>query len=706
MALDPYAPCPCGSGKKLKFCKCIEQTQDLETVMRLMQGDQPVAALDRINQLLAKVPNAAWLLALKAELAFGMQEMEMFRETVQRFLKLKPDNPLALIMRSMLTEAEGEPPQTAARYLLQGISESREALPPIVIQAVVHLIDSLQGDAMVGLGGFWIDFLEMLLSNSEGSESSQRPAAIPYLNLICKSSFKLIADPAGSPWKERLAEVTALCSACRYQQGETKLRAILRDFPDQPGPLSLLLRAQQAQVDRDGVIVTARKLADNPTISQAEGDYYRAIALMVENESHGLCTSLSPIYCEVDSENRVHELLDSLKHVKRVPNEQEEQHRNYYAVLVGDEVPARHVYTLWDKDPVSAAEGQDVDPMNCELATILGMIITFGKQTDKPARVLILLKCLPSEMHIIEDLKQRLELGTPVACDQLSHDTLYGEILLRGKMNRGGTEISIDRRGKEVVEDFLNCPLNALGGKTPQQAVAEPNQIGNIRAILLHLEGDQSVVVPPESMREIYARLGIERAASDVAKAGEAISLTSYLDLDRIDVPSLSDEQLSGVMATCMRLGALRVLRAVSLEALKRESMAKTSARLLALRSLTSIESDINKSLEYNKMTEEALVALGHSPGEVIMQRVAMLNALRRTQEIPGVLSEAMRKYPNDPYLLAMLQYAQGRGQAGSQFAGVGSGLGAQPAEAASGLVLPGQSEPQESKSKLWLPGT
>ena len=47
MTTNNYAPCPCGSGKKMKFCKCVDQPHEYETIMRLLEGGQEVAALDR-----------------------------------------------------------------------------------------------------------------------------------------------------------------------------------------------------------------------------------------------------------------------------------------------------------------------------------------------------------------------------------------------------------------------------------------------------------------------------------------------------------------------------------------------------------------------------------------------------------------------------------------------------------------------------------
>ncbi len=241
MAIDHYSPCPCGSGKKLKFCKCLENPQEFEKIVRLLEGGQEVAALDRINQLLKKTPNAAWLLALKGELTLGMRELDSFRDTANRFLKLKPDNPLALIMTSIAKLIDGEPIEIAARYLLQGFGESRESLPSLALAAVDLLLNSMGNRGRLAMVGFWAELLASLQSPENRTESVLMNAD---LNLIAKSPSAIIDSTTGVPWKERLAEVVALARSFRYEQAETKLHAILRDFPNQPGPLSHLLRAK------------------------------------------------------------------------------------------------------------------------------------------------------------------------------------------------------------------------------------------------------------------------------------------------------------------------------------------------------------------------------------------------------------------------------------------------------------------------------
>ena len=95
MALDQYSFCPCGSGKKIKFCKCADNLQEMTKVERMMDGEQNVAALDRINQLLKTFPNDAWLHAMKCDLLLRLREIETLEEASAKFIRLQPENPLA-----------------------------------------------------------------------------------------------------------------------------------------------------------------------------------------------------------------------------------------------------------------------------------------------------------------------------------------------------------------------------------------------------------------------------------------------------------------------------------------------------------------------------------------------------------------------------------------------------------------------------------
>src|SRR5687768_11875549 len=102
MALDPYTPCPCGSGKKLKFCECAAEAADLEKILTAIDGDQRVAALDQINRVLAHKPHQKAMLALKGIVQMQLGEETGAKETVKTFLGVAPGNPVALTLSSLL----------------------------------------------------------------------------------------------------------------------------------------------------------------------------------------------------------------------------------------------------------------------------------------------------------------------------------------------------------------------------------------------------------------------------------------------------------------------------------------------------------------------------------------------------------------------------------------------------------------------------
>ena len=75
MAIDTYAPCPGGTGKKIKFC-CADLVGDLEQLDTLVEGDQISAALDQVKRLEEKHPGRACLMATRTKLELASKRYE------------------------------------------------------------------------------------------------------------------------------------------------------------------------------------------------------------------------------------------------------------------------------------------------------------------------------------------------------------------------------------------------------------------------------------------------------------------------------------------------------------------------------------------------------------------------------------------------------------------------------------------------------
>jgi tetratricopeptide (TPR) repeat protein len=88
---DPYSPCPCGSGKKHKWC-CQKAASAAERVQRLRESGQSHAALGAVHEALAKNPANPWLLRQQAHLLIEMRQLEQAEACLEEILRQHPQH--------------------------------------------------------------------------------------------------------------------------------------------------------------------------------------------------------------------------------------------------------------------------------------------------------------------------------------------------------------------------------------------------------------------------------------------------------------------------------------------------------------------------------------------------------------------------------------------------------------------------------------
>ena len=123
-AMDAYAHCPCGTGKKIKFC-CPDLLEDFQKIQRMCDGEQYTAAQQHVDSLLQKerFGDRASLLALRSVLLRRRGEHEQAGDNARHFLEAHPDNPVALADLVIHTEDVRE-----AMRLLQRAMEISDGL--------------------------------------------------------------------------------------------------------------------------------------------------------------------------------------------------------------------------------------------------------------------------------------------------------------------------------------------------------------------------------------------------------------------------------------------------------------------------------------------------------------------------------------------------------------------------------------------------
>lgn len=95
MAHDPYSPCVCGSGKKLKFC-CQDILPEMIRVEKLVEN-QPEAAEKLLRSLMEKHRDKEVLVTQLSSILTRKGKFAEAREQLVDFLRRHPDEPRALL---------------------------------------------------------------------------------------------------------------------------------------------------------------------------------------------------------------------------------------------------------------------------------------------------------------------------------------------------------------------------------------------------------------------------------------------------------------------------------------------------------------------------------------------------------------------------------------------------------------------------------
>jgi len=107
MALDVYAPCPCGSGKKLKFC-CQNIADEMDRITRLIDDNQFRQALQLLAAVRRKHPDNAWAVTTEALVHLEEGEPAIARDSLHRYLEQHSDQDFAtVIYATAVLQADG-----------------------------------------------------------------------------------------------------------------------------------------------------------------------------------------------------------------------------------------------------------------------------------------------------------------------------------------------------------------------------------------------------------------------------------------------------------------------------------------------------------------------------------------------------------------------------------------------------------------------
>jgi tetratricopeptide (TPR) repeat protein len=713
MALDPYQICPCGSGKKIKFCCSKDIVTDLDKVIRAVQGEQRVAALDQITKLTSEKGPRLALLALRADVELALGQLDAADQTIDEFLSSSPDNPVALSL-SAIHACHKNDMDTAVEDLQQALEHLGEVMPPAMYSAIGLVGQSLlaNGDVLAARG-------HLLMQAGLAGDRDENPIRLlmrinmmAEVPLLLKQDHQYAECPEGVEWQGKFDAAMALVRRGAWLAACEALDEVDEKHPDQSAILKNAAILSGWLGQRDEATLAWRKYSRANDVPLADAVEAEALAQMFDPQAgQDEIDSMMVTYIVSDTD-RLMELLLSDGRVSRMPIDPAE-------LAEEGEPPPKAAFWLLDKPvPDSAADLQRE-----QIPNVVGEMYVYGKQTDRQARL---------EFSILRDdeFEAKKDSLVDLAGDLLDKDpteAVDGQVSKVSAMLtwrwRMPDETPAERRRELIAEQRRDVMLNrwpeltlkVLGDKTPREAAADATQqIPTLAAILL-LELSNEQNSNDFDFNELRQELKLPtRDPLDPAEL-DAMSV-SLVQIPLVQVEKLSDDDLLTLYRRVVLKYAISSIRRLAEEVLNREGLDERVDKNEAYDLLIRTATDSNDALRHVEDAKKTTAERGESPARWLLAELSVRLSRMETDECQKLVQTIQSRHVNEPGVAqGMYEILVSYGvisQDGTPAGPVPSAppqvaATAQPAEPASKLWTPDSPEPagEEQKSKLWVPG-
>ncbi|QEG00904.1 hypothetical protein Mal15_49800 [Stieleria maiorica] len=721
MSVDLYAVCPCGNGKKIKFCKCKDSVGQMDQVLKMIEGGQIVPGMDRLKSILEEHPDAAWALAIRGRLLLDLREYESLSENAERFIRLQPSNPLALTQRAA-AQVFRQDVQGATDSLLEALNESGQEIDAFLMDVALIVAMGLAQSGVILSARVY----SLLAISSQGYDNDQANAFLseldtsPGVNHLLKSVPKLIERAPDAEWGERYDEAVGLLRSNRVLLAQDKFESLRRTAPQQPAVLSGLFHCAVWRGDLERQSETATQLSQIESLDSLTRQRYRAISCL-----------LSPIGTLSVNAQSVHVEFDDVEQAEMalIASDRTEQltaQRLSQIQVPEGEVRPRSAFFVSDRP----LQSNDEDVPAAECPTSIALAAVYGRQTDRSAQVIvhqvtedrveavkgILLAAIP-DGKVVMDEPHPIPLFFALD-DRPIRQAQPKSMAEFARFNRA---FAASHDGKRACE----LPLPMLGGKSLAE-VAEDDTLAFERAVVVRvLEGRERLVSLPGALADL-CRISKVDPLPELQPTDETFGDLEAIDFFRVNPDQLSATPLyvlasnaraTGGMTACNRF-ASKLVEKVTAGGNENEARMAMEGYILQMMSTQEPSESIaigDKAIEFAKAHQLNFAS-------ILLARLELCLSLSDQDGFRQTIMEIEKNYGNDPAVMARVQQllmqlgiirpdgSLREAPGGPAAAATEFTPAAPPEERSGGVWTPDSPEtPNPSAggegSKLWVPG-
>jgi tetratricopeptide (TPR) repeat protein len=546
--LDPYASCPCGSGKKFKWC-CQAVYPAIQQAVQQDARGQHENALRAIDQLTKEHPGNPEVWGQQARLLFNNGKHDQAEQALEKAFAINPDYPFGLLLRASMRHAEGE--LEGAVLLARRASEAYDPQAHDMLAQVYYLIFDSELRLMRPVAARAA--LEQVAHLQPGSEEVREtldkvfgPDSRMPASARMKYDLKKALPARRESWNRTLSSSGARL-ADLAQGFETLTTA---DASDAPAWFNLALVRAWLGDNRKAVPALDRYI-------ELETDEQAAVEAVTLGEvlrvGHGLEEDsdycMRVVMVAFRNTEPVNRLLNEWNQAGRLAPLQTQQ-ENVFEALILETSPTGLV---------------TVGRPASEIARLGGYLLIVGNlfRLSGPAKE-------PFE-RLREEVRQKLALGLTdleVRRGPLPFHEVVAEALtfpLAQTDQEKAVALVAENAGRFYEDTWIHQQRRSLDGNAPVDAAGSPRLRKKLRGVIQFIEEcAQGTMVGAYPFDHLRRKLGLSDlaaaapAASGAQPAGPAVDISALgaAELAALKPESLSDEQLEQAYQAAHRLDA------------------------------------------------------------------------------------------------------------------------------------------------------
>ncbi len=713
MSVDKYAVCPCGSGKKIKFCKCKESVSELDQVLKMVEGGQVVPALDHLANVLQAHPDAAWALAVRGRLLLDLREYDSLSENADRFIRLQPSNPLALTQRAAAKLFHNEVEEATAS-MLEALTESGRDVDSFVLDVSSVLAYSL-AQRGVFLTARVYATLAMMASGYDGGQTAvsvlRQLNSAGTINQLIKSAPSSIARPADVDWGERYDEASTLLQSNKVDLAESKFESLRRVAPQQPAILSGLLTCAIWRGDTAAQAEILKNLSSCESLEFEQRVRFRAMSALVDPEAREISVPVVKLEAEIKDAEEVEMAFTADSRCVALPAD----------LLAGmrtseNDVPPRGGFQILDRDKPSSLE--ELPPVE-EVPEAIALVFIYGKQTDREARIEVLdvrkdnLEEVRARItSILSDVELKEESGEPMPMLVAAQPSVA---MIRFQAKPAEAEkLQTDLVQSRMPEAIASIELPLLGGSLKSTADDDTKLLERTAAIRIVEQYDAIASKGDAIISELYGLAKLDPPPT-IKPLGDQVESIANEDLNRVDASELDAESLIYLLQRAQQVSATPAVRRFAGRLLEVElSEEQKPAKMLAYMTLINAATGNDEALRLLEEAKAFAEANAMPTADLLLSEVSLRLAAGDGEGFQRTIETLSSVYGNQPEVMARLQQmlmSYGLiSPDGSPRQGPAAASAAPASSASSELWTP-ESGTQATPSaeggggKLWVPG-